>query len=290
MVEYRLNEETPGKKTARSTLCGSPARRFRGRKGGQEMDERKVIYYKDELNDEFSPMKLTPPVIDGSYDYMKPRGRLARFIAYRLFALPAAFFYSKLVFRQKIVGKEKLKACKTGFFLYGNHTQPTGDALMQALLTCPKTNYVIVHPNNLVVPVIGRFTPALGALPLPGDLAAYRNFRKAIERRVKEGHPLVVYPEAHIWPYYTGVRPFTDVSFSYPVELDVPAYCFTNTYRERRFGKKPRIVTYIDGPFLPDKTADRRAARKKLRDEVYAAMCARAQNSTVKVIEYIKAE
>lgn len=254
------------------------------------MERRKVIFYNDEQNDEFSTMVLTPPVIDGSYRYIDDRKRkkAARFFLYRFVAYPAAFLYSKLAFRRKIVGKEKLKNVKGGFFLYGNHTQPTGDALMQACLTWPRTNYVIVHPNNLAIPVIGRFTPTLGALPLPGDLSAYRRFRQAIVQRAGEGHPIVIYPEAHIWPYYTKIRPFPDVSFSYPAELRLPVFCFVNTYQKRRFSSKPRIVTYIEGPFFPAEDCAPRAARAKLRDEVYGAMCAMSEKSTVEYVQYIK--
>ena len=33
------------------------------------MNSKKVIYYKDELNDEFSGAKITPRVIDEKYKY-----------------------------------------------------------------------------------------------------------------------------------------------------------------------------------------------------------------------------
>ena len=33
------------------------------------MDNRKVIYYTDELNEEFSTFTTTPIRVDGSYDY-----------------------------------------------------------------------------------------------------------------------------------------------------------------------------------------------------------------------------
>ena len=70
----------------------------------------------------------------------------------------------------------------------------------------PKTNYIIVHPNNVSMPVLGKITPSLGALPIPDELSAYKNFLNAIETRIAEGHSVVVYPEAHIWPYYTKIR------------------------------------------------------------------------------------
>ena len=257
------------------------------------MDKRKVIYYTDELNEEFSTFQTTPPKVDASYDYERksPMKRFWRFFLYRIVMYPVVVFYGRVIFRQKIVGREKLKPYRgKGYFLYGNHTQPLGDALLQTRLVFPQSSFVIVHPNNLAVPVLGKWTPALGGLPLPDGLKAYRNFLAAIKNRIAEGHPVVIYPEAHIWPYYTKIRPFADTSFAYPVECDVPAFCFVNTYKKTRFLKRPKMVTYIDGPFFAPDGAEQKAKKKALRDAVYARMCALSKHSDVEVIRYIRKE
>lgn len=252
-----------------------------------------VIYYEDERNDEFSTAVITPKRIDEHWVYIHTSlwKRMTHFFWYRIVATPLAFLFLKLKFHHKAVGREKLpRDRKTGYFLFGNHTQPTGDAVLPSILTYPRHVYTVVHPNNVSMPVLGRVTPSLGALPLPDNLAAAKNFAKAIETRVSEGHAIVIYPEAHIWPYYTGIRPFPDDAFSYPIRLGAPVYCFTNTYQARKHGKKPRIVTYVDGPFLPDPALRGAAQRKELRDRVFAAMQARAENSTVEVIRYVRKE
>ncbi len=205
--------------------------------------------------------------------------------------MPIAFVYTKLVFAHKVIGAEKLKPYrKTGIFIYGNHTQDIGDALIPNMMSARQDKYVIVHPNNVSIPYIGRITPSLGALPLPDDRIAYQNFMKAIKRRIAEGKAIVIYPEAHIWPYYTKIRPFTDVSFHYPINYNSPVFCFTNTYQKRKCSKKPRIVTYVDGPFLPNESIPPKERRKDLRDRVYECMCERAKLSTVVKIQYIKKE
>jgi len=257
------------------------------------MEKRRVIYYTDELNDEFSEFKADPPVIDGSYNYDDNSfGRkLRRFFTYRILIFPMAWIYTRFVMHRTLKGKEKLRPYrKTGIFMYGNHTQPVGDAFMQACITYPRTNYVVVHPNNLTVPFFGPLTPALGALPIPGNTAAYRNFTKAIADKIARRHPVVIYPEAHIWPYYTKIRPFPETSFVYPVTNNAPAFCFVNTYQKRKHSEKPRIVTYIEGPFFPDESLDPKSRRKKLRDEVYSAMCRLAEHSDCEYIKYIKKE
>ena len=257
------------------------------------MDKRKVIYYTDELNDEFSVAQITPKKIDGSYVYVHDGAfkKFTHFFWYRVVATPIAALYAKLVLRQRTVGAAAFRSCKkVGYFVYGNHTQDIGDAFIPNVINFPKTNYVIVHPNNVSIPVIGHVTPSLGALPLPEGMEAFRNFNSAVDRRIREGNAVVIYPEAHIWPYYTGIRPFTDTSFDYPARLGVPVFCFTNTYQKRRFSKKPKIVTYVDGPFFPDPEKSRRENRRELRDVVYGVMCERAKNSNHVQIRYIKRE
>ena len=257
------------------------------------MEKRRVIYYTDELNDEFSTFTATPPRIDGSYDYERndPFGRFLAFFLYRIVMYPVVVLYARFVFRQKIIGKDKLKPYRNrGIFLYGNHTQPLGDALLQTRMTFPARTFIIVHPNNLVVPVLGKMVPSLGGLPVPDDKAACRNFLSAIKKRISEGRPLVIYPEAHIWPYYTGIRPFADTSFRYPVELDAPVFCFVNTYKKSGFRKRPRMVTYIEGPFFAGGEASLKERRKALRDAVYSKMCELARNSDIDVIRYVKKE
>ena len=116
-----------------------------------DTDKRKIIYYSDELNDEFSKAQITPIRIDGKYVYCHDRAveKLASFFWYRIIFTPIAYSYSKLCFGHKTVGKSKLSKCKgKGYFLYGNHTQDIGDAFLPNLLNFPKRDYFIVHPNK----------------------------------------------------------------------------------------------------------------------------------------------
>lgn len=257
------------------------------------MEKRTVIYYQDELNDEFSLAQITPKPIDGTYPYDQTSlfKKFTHFFWYRMVATPIAFLYTKLVFQHRVVNGEILKQYgDTGYFMYGNHTQDVADAFIPNLFTLKKDTYVIVHPNNVSMPVLGKITPSLGAIPLPDDRAAYRNFIKIIEKRISQRCSVVIYPEAHIWPYYTGIRPFPDASFYYPIKFNVPTFCFTNTYQKRRFSSKPKIVTYVDGPFFPDAALPPKEQKQDLRNRVYQQMCERAKRSTVVRIQYLRKE
>lgn len=253
--------------------------------------EPKIIYYTDELQDEFSGTSFVPRPIDEQYPY---RGGFMRKVGhifwYRLIAIPVAYLFLRFKYRHKIVNKQLLKEAKGGYFLYGNHTNHLADALIPTMISRPKDMYVIVHPDNVSMPVLGKITPCMGALPLPANGAAARNFMNFIKEETASGSPVTIYPEAHIWPFYTGIRAFKDTSFGYPIQCGVPVYCFTNTYQKRKHSKTPQIVTYIDGPFLADNTLPRKEQKAKLRNQVYDAMVERSKNSNVELIHYVKKE
>lgn len=253
--------------------------------------DKKIIYYDDELNNEFSTAVITAKKIDKNYTYIY-KGvwkKFTHFFWYRIVATPLAFLYLKLYFGHKIVNKKVLKGFKdTGWFIYGNHTHFMADALIPTMISSPKDMYVIVHPNNVSMPYLGRVTPSLGALPLPDDAEAAKNFINAVEQRINEKHAVTIYPEAHIWPYYTKIRPFLDTSFRYPIKCKVPVFCFTNTYQKRRFRKTPRIVTYLDGPFYPDKNISSKLQREDLRNRVFETMVRRSEMNNVELIKYVK--
>ena len=147
------------------------------------MDNRKVIYYQDELNDEFSTAVIEAKKIDGDYVYDRkgPVRAFTRFFWYRIVATPIAFLYAELSLHQRSVGREKLKPFrKQGIYLYGNHTQAIGDPFTPNVFCFPKRVSFIVHANNVSMPYLGRINPSLGAIPLPDTRDAYRNFQDCI--------------------------------------------------------------------------------------------------------------
>lgn len=250
------------------------------------MKSQRIIYYNDVHNDEFSDAVIEPILIDDKYVYIRDSlwGKLLHVFWYRIIAIPLAWIYLKIWFGHRIV-KETTANPEKGkpFFLYGNHTHFMADALIPTMVSLPHEAYVVVHPNNVSMAVLGKITPYLGALPLPDTPAAAKAFSKAINHRVEEGRCMAIYPEAHIWPYYTDIRPFKELSFRYPVKQKCATYCFTNTYQKRKWRKTPRIVTYVDGPFYPGEGEE---AKMSLRNQVYAVMKKRAENNSLKLIEY----
>jgi len=251
----------------------------------------KVIYYSDELNDDFANTNIIPVKINGDYKYIRKNifWKIGHFILYRLFATPFAFLYTKLKFHHKIENKEDLKKIKKeGYFLYGNHTQKFADAFIPSMLTYSKRAYLIVHPDSVSIKGLKNVTPMLGALPLPSCITSTKNFLYALEKRTLEGNVVVIYPEAHIWPYYTKIRNFKSSSFKYPIKFETPTFCFTNTYQKRKFSKKPKIVTYIDGPFYPDNDLPLKEREIDLRNRIFETMKYRSEKNEIEYVKYVK--
>ncbi|MBQ7881069.1 MAG: hypothetical protein IJ358_04435 [Clostridia bacterium] len=251
---------------------------------------KRIVYYDDELNNEFSGSKVKSKTIGSNYKYISknPIYKFFSFIAYRLIATPIAFMY-KWCKSVRFENKQVLKKCKgKGYFVYANHTNRASDVLSPHLISFPTKTYTVVASENMNIPGIWGATKMLGALPLPNTLEGSRNFVNALEKRVVQGYPVLIYPEAHIWPYYTGVRPFKSTAFRYPVKFQDPSYCYTTTYQKNGNKKKPKIVIYVDGPFYPNKSLDLKEQQEDLRNRIYNCMLERSKNSNFEMIKYVK--
>ncbi len=251
----------------------------------------KTIYYNDELNEEFSEAKIEPRKIDGTYKYEHKNflWNISAYLIQNIISVPIKFIYAKLKFGIKYIGKEKLKPYKNqGYFIYGNHTQPFADTFIITNTVFPKRNFLIVNPENVSMKGLGNFVQMFGAIPIPNDRSGMKNFLNSIKKKIQKGYSVTIYPEAHIWPYYTKIRPFKSVSFKYPIELNTPTFCVTNTYQKKKNGK-PKITTYVDGPFYPDDNIQNIQEKKQnLRDKVYNQMVERSKESNYEYIKYIK--
>lgn len=244
----------------------------------------KVYVYRDYSDDFFDDGK--PHDLPQNYQWIKTdfSSKLKSVFTYSLAVIFGAV-YCRLFLHMRVKNAKILTQCKTGFFLYGNHTQPVGDVFIPALCCFPKRIYTVVSPANFDLPFIGKILFPLGALPIPHSLNRMKDFGLALHQRVRERHPVIIYPEAHVWPYYTGIRPFSSAAFKYPEKYNVPAFCMTTTYQKRVFGKKPAMTVYINGPFKGcGKTAKERA--EDLRKTIYDCMCENSKKSNAAYIQY----
>lgn len=244
-------------------------------------------YYKD-FTDDFIETKRQDHRIPADYKWIHDN------VLYRLGA-NTLFFIAKIYADIYLSVYMGVKVCdstsaatheKKGCFLYGNHTLPQGDVF--APLKCKPHHriYTVVDAANLGIPILGRLLPMLGAIPIPSSLHQMAKFKDAVIERVNEGWCVVIYPEAHVWPYYTGIRPFEHGAFLYPADMGAACFCSTVTYKKHQWRKKPAITIWVDGPFYPDMSLNKKKRQAKLGREIYECMCERSKESTYEYIRY----
>lgn len=251
------------------------------------MEKNKTYYYKS-YNDDFVESKNQNYKLKENYKWIKDNilYRLCSGVLYFL-AYIFGFFYCKFGLHVKVKNRKILKKYKKqGYFLYGNHTQPIGDVFIPAYVCNNKRIYTVVSQANLGVSVIGPMLPMLGALPIPDSIKDTKKLLDAIIKRIEQKKCVVIYPEAHVWPYYTKIRPFSTTAFKFPVDCNVASFSMTTTYYKRRFGKKPGIIVYIDGPFIPNDNLTKKENEKRICQEIYQSMVDRSNNSTYEYIKY----
>ena len=255
-------------------------------------NKKRVIYYKDLKNDDFSGTNITIQPLNDSYKYIhkNPLWNLAAVIVYYCIAKPVFVLITKCICHQRYANKKLMKqAKKTGAILYGNHTTLLADAFVPNLVFSFRKNFIVVSPETTSIKGIKTLLAMLGAMPLSEKLTLKKKFIKAMHHHLDKKRLITIYPEAHIWPFYTKIRPFDDTSFKYAALFDKPVFALTNCYQKRKLGKKPKIVTYFDGPFYPNPELNTKENAAYLRDAVYKAMVDRTEKySTYEYIKYIQ--
>lgn len=200
-----------------------------------------------------------------------------------------AYGFCKLYLKQSFANLEVLKPYrKQGFFLYANHTQPVGDPFLPMLVGNARRYYAICAQSNLGMPFLGPLLPYGGALPIPSDIHRLPKLIKAVKFHIERDDFITIYPEAHVWPYYTKIRPFSKAAFHFPIMVKAPSFVMTNTYQKPRVGKRPRMITYLDGPFYPDESLPAKKRQETLMQQVHQVMEKRAQQSDVEYIKYVQ--
>ena len=247
----------------------------------------KKIYYYDDYDSDVVMSKNQEYVLNENYKWIHKSVfyKIVSYILYYIFFI-FSIIYSKLFLRVSIKNRRVLKG-KCNYYLYINHTQEMGDAFVPPIITRYKRPYYIVNKANLGIPFLGKLLPLLGAIVIPDKIHDMLKFRKALKYYGKK-NPIVVYPEAHVWPYYTKIRPFNTSSFQLAVEDEKEVYCATTTYQKSKFFKRPKIVIYVDGPFVCDDNLSKKEKTKRLEKLVHDKMVERSKNSNIEYVKYKK--
>ena len=262
-------------------------------------NKQKVFYYTDELNDDFGNLPLSKKDINDSLNkYKYTRGNsFRRFwcnvfyfcIVHPILHLFCFFFGIKKEGRDNL--KEYVKKCKEigkGGFIYGNHVSNFDAFTNQAYVFYKRCN-AIGFSDSLANPFLSSIMNACGYFPLPNSIDQYKRFLNSMKELNSKGEHMIIFPEAHIWPYYTKIRPFVDGSFGYPVKFNVPSIPIITVFKKRKFFKKPRRVILIGKYVMPKEDLKPNENKKYVRDEIYKSMCELASKyDQQEYIKYVK--
>lgn len=258
------------------------------------MEEKKIVYYQDELNDDFANNEIKTKQVENNYKYIHKCGwfRFNAFLLRYLFAIPLLWLADTFIFKVKIKNKKVLKSCKKqGYYLYSNHVLPYDPIILPVKTNASKTALIVAGAdlfsiNKFVSWLVKHFY----AIPVPNaNKEMIEEYENCLSYHINKKHRVLIYPEAHIWPYYKKIRNYKSSSFKYPAKDNAPIFTATTTFKKIKNNKKPKPIIYIDGPFYPDESLPFKERVEDLRNQAYEAMKYRSENSdNYSYIEYVK--
>jgi len=256
--------------------------------------EPKTVFYRDELNDDFAGNGIKAKEIPNNYRYVNRSilFRVNSFLLKFLFAVPILWLVNLLFFRPKIMNKKLLKQLKhKGYYIYANHVLGFDPVVLPIKTQVRKRTVIIAGPELFsICGFVSWLVKHFDAIPIPNqNLEMMKNFNECLSYNIKHGHRVLIYPEAHIWPYYNDIRNFKASSFRYPVNDNAPIVVATTTFKKRKGNRKPKPIIYLDGPFYINENLTTHEQVNDLRNRAYEAMKWRAgQDNNYAYIKYIK--
>lgn len=239
------------------------------------MRKNKVFYYTDEINDDFAKTSLNRPTIDENYKFIRDN-KINNFFSFILF-----YFIVKpilgivtLFMGVKVKNRKNLKEFKNKpVFIYANHTSYMDAFMIQARVIRFKRTNIIGYSDTSDIPVIKNIARACGYLPIPSTVKATKKLMDAVSYYISKNQNILIYPEAHIWPKYTKIRPFLKTSFHYPSKLRTPVIPMVSVYRKSKISKNAKITIVIGKAIYPRSDLTEIENKDYLRNECYKQMC-----------------
>lgn len=235
-----------------------------------------TIYYSDIYNDDFEKTGLKRPPIPADYKFKRENPINNFFSNLLYFGLAIPLLGLICIFNGvKVKNKKNIRVLnKTGGFIYANHTNFLDMFQIQVLVEGFKTRTNIIgYSDTAGIPFVKHVARALGYIPIPDDLEGQAKFIKSLKFYCDKKQPIIVYPEAHIWPYYTDIRPFKTSPFHYPAKFNVPIIPIVTVFRKGLFkNSKPRETLIVGEVIYPKEGLSLSENKEYLRDECYKKM------------------
>jgi len=154
--------------------------------------------------------------------------------------------------RTRINGRKNFRALRgQGIIVVANHVHILDAPVLGACATRTRKLRIITLKENMNLPLAGRIMKLLGCIPLGADYGGMKKLTKTVDSLLARKKPVLFYPEAAFWPYYTGLRPFTTGGFSFAVKNNVPVLPTVYTFGINKRGIKNRLVLHILPAIVP---------------------------------------
>ena len=172
-----------------------------------------------------------------------------------LIAYPILFLVTKIWLGLKIEGRENLDKVGDAYIAVANHINMI-DCAMLTLSIFPRVPYFLTLQSNLEIPFVKYLVMLFRGIPIPRKMNGKEKMVKTIDKLLKRGEVVGIYPEGHLIPYYDGIREFKNGAFYFAVKNQVPVLPIVFTYREvndirRYIRKKPFLTLTILEPEYP---------------------------------------
>ena len=255
----------------------------------KEWKKTKTIYWSDELNDDFDEICLPRPSVPKNYKYCRTNP-ITNFLSGFLYHIIARPIIGLILICEGIKYKNKKVLNKTkgkGAFIFSNHVS-FSDVIKFQPFSKKRVN-VLGYSDSLSMPIVKHICRTLGYIPLPlvDDTENIKKMEESFDFYInKKKQHILIYPEAHIWPYYTKIRHFKFSSFIYPAKCKAPIIPAVAVWRKSKITKRPKQTVIFANPIFPrDEFSD-----IENRDYLYSR-CIEEMNKIAeyhKQYEYIK--
>lgn len=230
----------------------------------------------------FNDVEIDPPYKtimpeDVDYEYKKFSSKFHRF-----FATILAKIYAKKVvkdFEITVVGEENIKNVNSGAVITSNHFSIYENVAVWEAVKKSKNNrdfYKIIREGNYAMTgPLGYLLKHQRTLPLSSNMHTMMNLARAVEKHLKEGNFVLVYPEQAMWWNYRKPRPYKIGAYHYAVKADVPVIpCFV-TMKDKdaldEYGFKSQIYTiHVMPPIYANKDLPLKDRAKDILDRNFA--------------------
>ncbi len=210
----------------------------------------------------------------GKFDPLRtsPIARLGAFFA-RLIAESETVRRNKAT---KIVGIENAEGISGGAIITSNHFSITDNTIIRYMMMKlgrgNRLSIVIQESNMFMKGYFGYLMRNCKTLPTSKS-AAYmsKKLTPAINKLLREGEQILVYPEAEMWHGYRKPRPSLDGAYFWAANAGVPIIpCFVEMRNTDKLGEgglyEVEHILHILEPIMPDMSLPRRERYKKMKE------------------------